>query len=60
MKHEQDVFEEVLALVRTWQDRGRSGFSLPVIRGELLDKLEDVIEKREDAENAVHRMEKET
>lgn len=35
-----EVLDEVAGLVREWRDAGRSGFCLPVIRGDLLRKLE--------------------
>ena len=37
------AFRDVLALVRDWRDNGRCGFSLPVLRGELLDRLEKML-----------------
>ena len=41
-KEALDCFEYVLAVVRKWQEEGRSGFSLPVLKGESLNRLEAV------------------
>ena len=41
-KEALDCFEYVLAVVRKWQEEGRSGFSLPIINAELLVRLEVV------------------
>ena len=43
---EIDVLNEVLDLVDKWQIDGRTGFCLPVIRGELLEKLEKLSDDR--------------
>lgn len=40
-----DDFMPVLDLVREWRANGRRGFSLPVIRGELLYRLEAIVEE---------------
>lgn len=37
------VLDEVAGLVREWRDAGRRGFCLPVIRGDLLRKLEQYV-----------------
>ena len=44
-EEERACFEYVMATVRKWQEEGRSGFSLPVLRGELLDRLEKVTDE---------------
>ena len=40
--HDEELFcfGYVMAEVRKWQEEGRLGFCLPVLRGELLDRLE--------------------
>ena len=52
MRHVPLVFEDVVALIAEWQEHGRLGFSLPVIRGQLLEDLEEFadIYRRENCE----------
>lgn len=40
MTSTQNILDRVVDLVREWQSRGRSGFSMPVLRGDLLNDLE--------------------
>lgn len=37
---ERCCFGYVMAEVRKWQEAGRSGYNMPVLRGELLERLE--------------------
>ena len=37
---EEQVCIQIAALVREWQEEGRNGHCLPVLRGELLKDLE--------------------
>ena len=42
----KDVFDEILDLIDEWQNDGRTGFCLPVIRGDLLASLEHLADER--------------
>ena len=44
---ERFCFGYVMGVVRKWQEEGRNGFSLPVLQGELLDRLERVSDEWE-------------
>jgi hypothetical protein len=44
-KEEEACLMAVLGEVRKWQAGGRFGYSLPVIRGELLERLEKLSDK---------------
>lgn len=46
LQKEVVLFNRVLDLVDQWQKDGRVGFCLPVIRFELLGKLETAVDKR--------------
>lgn len=41
------LFEDVLNIVREWQRKGRSGHCLPVLSGDLLERLENAAKESE-------------
>jgi len=43
---EKAALNEVLDLIDEWQNAGRTGFCLPVIRGGLLSSLEELADDR--------------
>jgi hypothetical protein len=45
-KEQWDAFNAILDQVEEWQMKGRTGFCLPVIRGDLLTKLEELVDER--------------
>ena len=42
---EEQVVMNIAALVREWQEEGRNGYCLPVLRNELLQELEVFTDK---------------
>ena len=43
---DQVALDSVLDLVADWQEKGRTGYCLPVIRGELLAIMEGLVNER--------------
>lgn len=46
IQQEKAVLNEILDLIDEWQNAGRNGFCLPVIRGDLLTSLENLADER--------------
>ena len=40
------LFNQVLDLAQDWQDKGRVGYCMPVIRADLLEALEEAVDDR--------------
>jgi hypothetical protein len=46
LRNEQAALDEVLDLVNDWQQDGRNGHCMPVLRGKILEGLEALADER--------------
>jgi hypothetical protein len=46
IQQEKAVLNDVIDLIEEWQNAGRTGFCLPVIRDDLLAALEELADER--------------